>query len=256
MTTKRRTINVDKDGENKHVSIKIPENILNAIDERVKKDFEKYTSRTDFIVTSARYYLNLIECPSCKHLNPNDAILCSYCGTGLKVYLEEIKEIQSISNEIEKKIGLMDDYLTKALDLQVKINKMYDLDSRKKTHELTKETLSILNMQNAKIEHTKIFLNEYNTYQPKNDNMYDATLQNEEEWRVRKIKTSARELKITLLTVNKCETLSNENRKELRNTLIKKAAIVSIYTSGMENVVSQFEFHYKVIIYLHKNSIQ
>ena len=85
---RRRTIDTNEYGKNIQITLKLPEKILNSIDEALKNSNVNYTGRSHFIEEACKYYLNTKKCPKCGTLNIMDGTICSYCWNKLDSFKE------------------------------------------------------------------------------------------------------------------------------------------------------------------------
>ena len=110
---RRRNISSENEGGRVQVSLKLPKDILNRIDESWKSG-EKYTGRSHYIEEACKYYLECEPCPECGHLNSYGSKVCSMCENKLKPYyavLDDIREEVKIWDNLHMEIiRLKDEY--------------------------------------------------------------------------------------------------------------------------------------------------
>lgn len=110
---RRRNVSSEEKGERIQVSLKLPKEILDRIDESWKSG-EIYTGRSHYIEEACRYYLECEPCPKCGHLNSHKSRVCSVCENKLKPYyaiLDDLREEVKIWDDIHMEIvRLKDEY--------------------------------------------------------------------------------------------------------------------------------------------------
>lgn len=97
---RRRNVSSEEKGERIQVSLKLPKEILDRIDESWKSG-EIYTGRSHYIEEACKYYLDCVPCPKCGTLNYSSAHICSSCETKLEPYQDILRMIESLVSEYD-----------------------------------------------------------------------------------------------------------------------------------------------------------
>lgn len=101
-----RRRNIEEKGERIQVSLKLPKEVLDRIDESWKSG-EIYTGRSHYIEEACKHYLDCVPCPNCGSLNSSASKICSICEYKLLPYQELlgiIREEVSIFDKIHERI--------------------------------------------------------------------------------------------------------------------------------------------------------
>lgn len=110
---RRRNVSSEEKGERIQVSLKLPKEILDRIDESWKSG-EIYTGRSHYIEEACKYYLDCVPCPKCGSLNSSRSRVCSMCENKLKPYydvLDDLREEVKILDDLHMEIvRLKDEY--------------------------------------------------------------------------------------------------------------------------------------------------
>ena len=125
---RRRNISSENEGGRVQVSLKLPKDVLDRIDESWKSG-EIYTGRSHYIEEACKYYLDCVPCPKCGSLNSSKSKICSVCENKLKPYYdvldnlrEEVKILDDLHMEIVRLKGEYDDLKSKLKWLVSKLN--------------------------------------------------------------------------------------------------------------------------------------
>lgn len=103
---RRRNIKSEEMGERVQVSLKLPKEILDRIDDAWKSG-DVYTGRSHYIEEACKHYLDSVPCPKCGSLNSSAAKICSNCENKLEPYLDVLSNIVEelkIYDEIHQEI--------------------------------------------------------------------------------------------------------------------------------------------------------
>lgn len=159
---RRRNISEEK-GERIQVSLKLPKDIVDRIDESWKSG-ETYTGRSHYIEEACKYYLDCVPCPKCGALNKSTAKVCSSCESKLEPYQEILQTIESLVSDYDeahnKIISFKDEFNDLAGKIDWHLNK---LEPKKK--EIISEIISpYLNSISKSVESVNHYLEYYDIF--------------------------------------------------------------------------------------------
>lgn len=118
---RRRNVSAEEKGERIQVSLKLPKEILDRIDESWMSG-GIYTGRSHYIEEACKYYLDCVPCPKCGVLNKSSARICSSCETKLEPYQDILRMIESLVREYDDACNEMISCTDEFNDLSGKIN--------------------------------------------------------------------------------------------------------------------------------------
>lgn len=226
------------DEERTLISLKIPKNLLNSIDSKVKSESDKYSGRTDFLLTAARYYLSLIRCPKCATLNDKEARACWNCGECLDKFHQDTKEIKEKSekllNEMEqiREVCKLWENKKDRLDYWIKKENVTRKDFLKQFQQIFDDGTTAMNKLKLLPQ-------------------YFDSLGEDEEPGAKEIRFSIKDedminniknIKLNLKNAERCETLSEEKRGELKYQLTALVAVFGLYLEFGERSIGLLEF--------------
>lgn len=90
----RRHFSDDVRGDTKIVSVRLPVDLVNKIDEYLFK--YDIANRTLFIEEACKQRLFSLKCPSCHALNPENGKKCSVCGADLDTFKRALSEFEEL----------------------------------------------------------------------------------------------------------------------------------------------------------------
>lgn len=160
---RRRNISSENEGGRVQVSLKLPKDVLDRIDESWKSG-EIYTGRSHYIEEACKYYLDCVPCPKCGTLNYSTAKVCSSCESKLEPYQGILQMIESLVNEYDDIYNQIVSCKDEFEDLTGKINWHIDkLDPKKK--EIISEIISVdINTISHNIESINHYLKYYDIF--------------------------------------------------------------------------------------------
>lgn len=121
MTGRRRRIDTSELGKYTQITIKLPEKIIDSIDNVIQKNETYYTGRSHVIEDACKYFLKTSRCPRCGTLNVNNAVICSVCEAKLDNFVEQYNYLSGLLNDITDDLNNLRRKLDECRDLFSKI---------------------------------------------------------------------------------------------------------------------------------------